>query len=128
MADNTYTDLRDDPTPEKTTRKLTFTISGNEGEDLALTTLTVTLYNDRNNAIINERDGVSILNENGGSVSGSGETLSGEWKMEELDNVIVQSGVAAENHTAEFEWTYNDGNDTGRHRVYIKVKNFVKTT
>lgn len=122
------TDLRADPIPEKSTSRLSFTVEDEDGNAIAgssLDTLTVTLYNDRDESSINSRDGTDILGTNGGSVDGSG---NGEWKMEELDNPIVQSGLNTEDHTALFKWTYNSGADTGYHRVRLRVANLVKVT
>jgi hypothetical protein len=122
------TDLRDTPIPEKSTALLSF--APKDEDDVALgssqlTTLTLTLYNDRDETIINSRDAVDVLNANGGTLDGDG---NGEWKMEELDNVIVQSSLTQEDHTAEFAWTYNGGADTGRHRVRLRVENFAKVS
>jgi hypothetical protein len=122
------TNLHDTPIPEGSVALLSFVVNDEEGNAIAgtsLDTLTVTLYNDRNEAIINGRSGTDILGANGGSVDGSG---NGEWLMDELDNVMVQTGLPYEDHTAEFTWTYSSGTKTGRHRVGLRVANFVKVT
>lgn len=128
------TDKRSQPIPEKSTSLLSFTVKDEEGNAIAgssLTTLTVKLYNDRNKNPINGRDGTDILGVNGGSVDANG---LGVWKMEELDNQIMQDGPTTEDHTALFKWTYNTGGgtpptvDTGYHQVRLRVKNLAKVS
>jgi hypothetical protein len=114
--------------PEKSTAVLTFIVEDEEGNPIAgssLTTLTVTLYNDRDGSAINGRTDTNIKDENGGSVDEDG---NGKWKMEELDNPIIQDGLAREDHTALFKWTYNAGADTGYHQVRLRVVNLVKVS
>ena len=122
------TDKRSQPIPEKSTALVRFTVkdvAGNVIPGSSLTTLTVTLYNDRNKNPINGRDDTDILGVNGGSVDANG---LGVWKMEELDNQIMQDGPTTEDHTALFKWTYNVPVDTGYHQVRLRVKNLAKVS
>lgn len=114
--------------PEKSTAVLSFVVKDEDGNAIpgtSLTTLTITLYNDRDASIINSRNDTDILGTNGGSVDANG---NGKWKMEELDNAIVQDGLTKEDHTALFKWTYNTGADTGYHQVRLPVANLVKVS
>lgn len=124
------TDLRDDANviAEKTTATIKFTVEDKGGGGLAqadLDSLTLNLYNDRGKKPINSRTDVDILGKNGGAVGAGG---VGTWDMDELDNPIVESGKSTEDHTAEFEWTFDGTQQTGRHRVRLRVKNFAKVS
>lgn len=72
----------------------------------ALTTLTLTLYDEDTDDIINNRDGVNILNTGGGSVDANG-NFSLELAI--ADMVIVTSSKRREQHIALVEWTYPTG-------------------
>ena len=72
-----------------------------DGDDL--TTLTLTLYDEATDTIINDQYQTDILNANGGSVDSEGNftlTLLPE------DMPIVTAGMRRELHIALIEWTY----------------------
>ena len=128
MAVRTYLTTADDEVAEGTSCVLSFVVQDEDGVALAdtdLTTLTVTLYNKATGAIINSRTDVDILNDNNGTVDGSG---NGTWKALPADNPILATGRSREEHVAYFEWTWNAGADAGGHEVIFTVVNLLKET
>lgn len=121
------TDLTHKPIAERTTRKITFLVVDEDGVAVpgaSLTTLTLTLYDEITEAIINTVDDKDILNVGGGLVDGSG---NGSYTMDPADNQIV--GTASfEDHIALFEWTYGGGAKAGKEEVRLRVDNFSKVT
>ena len=84
--------------------------------------LTVTLYDDVTEAIINSRDHLNILNVNGGSVDSQGNF---SWLMSPSDNPILNDSLGTELHHALIEFTYTGGKQ-GKKVVDIGVVNLVK--
>lgn len=76
-----------------------------------LLTLTLTLYDDESDAVINSREDQDILDANGGTIE---EDLTVTVRLDGDDNVIVGSASEdeIERHVARFEYTYNDGEQT----------------
>ena len=88
----------------------------------AMMTMTLTLYDLSGSAqtILNEVDGIDILNTGRGTLDTQGVlvvTLSPE------DNPIVDDRRKRERHLMLFEWTFDGGNKTGRHEVEFVVRN-----
>jgi hypothetical protein len=114
------------PIAEETTQRITAVIRDETGTVIpgsALTSLTLTLYAlDAQKTIINERERVSILNENGGSVSEGGALA---LLLTPEDQVIIDDTVEVERHVLLFEWIY-DGGKTGRQELELKVVNLEK--
>jgi hypothetical protein len=115
-------DLTDVDIPENTSQRINFTVVDEDGNGIpaaSLSTLTVTLYNKRDEAIINSRDGVSILNANGGQVDANG---VGSWLMEPDDNpiLVTTSRSGWEHHVVLFEWTWGTGK-AGKQPVKLKI-------
>ena len=82
-------DGTEDNFPERGSRILTTTLTDKDGVAItagALSYLKLTLWEKNSGAIINSRDGQSILNVNGGALSGSGVLT---LKLGPLDNAIV---------------------------------------
>lgn len=81
---------------------------GNTIDANNLASLTVTLYDDATNAVINSRNGQNILGANGGTIEVDNTVT---MRLDPADNVIVGSASEdeTENHVARFEYTYNDG-------------------
>ncbi len=114
------------PIPERTTQRITFTVQDESAVAIPganLTTLTVTLYDQDTEAIINSVDDRDILNTGGGTVDSSG---NGVWTMDPADNQIV-GAKDIEFHIALFEWTYG-ATGQGRQTVKLEVVNLVKVT
>jgi hypothetical protein len=115
-------DLTDTPIAEQTRAALTFTVQDEDGTALAdtdLDTLTVTLYNVTDGAVINSRTATSILNANGGTVSGAG---AGRWEMDPADTAIIGTGALVEDHVALFAWSWGgDADNVGRAEVVHRV-------
>lgn len=111
---------------EKATTRVTAKITDEAAAALgsaALNTLTLTLYNFADGAIINSRNQQSILNANGGVVDASGNlTLT----LAPADMVIVDTGLLLERHVALIEWTYAGGLKTGRQEVELMLRNLTK--
>lgn len=81
--------------------------------------LTLTLYERATRTIVNSRDHVSVLNENGGSFAGTDFTLT----LSGDDNALVGAGNG-ETHIALLEWTW-DGTKTGKAEIAFRVVNLV---
>ncbi len=118
-------DLTPYPIAELTNARLSFTVVDETATpipDTSLDSLKLTLFNERDAAIINSREDLDILNNNNGVVDANGD---GYWTMDEEDNPILAASpkVIEEYHIALFEWTYSAGNRTGRQPVRLKIIN-----
>lgn len=71
-------------------------------------------------AYLNSRNGVSIKDANGGTIT-TGGVLT--LVLDPADNVISESNLVEEWHTAEIEYTYNGGAKTGRVLWHFPVVN-----
>ena len=117
---------------EKTSFQYTATLKDEAGIVIAatdLTTLTVTLYDVASGDIINTQTDTDIKNANNGTVHATSGLLT--WVAKPADNPIVGTSIdvgATEEHIALFEWTYNSGNDAGKHELHINVKQLTKVT
>jgi len=110
---------------EETTRFLAFVIQDEDDVGIPaaeLQSLTLTLFDRRTGQILNSRDGVDILNANGGTVDGAG---NGELKLTPADNVIFTAGRVEEDHVALVEWEDANG-QVGRHVILLRVENLAK--
>jgi len=88
---------------------ITVTFYDESGDALAkasITDVTASLYNMEDFAIINSRDGLTVLDANGGSVSSSGVLT---LKLLPLDNPVVDSTQEIETHYLDITWTWTDG-------------------
>ena len=106
----------------------TATIVDEDGTALAasgLTTLTLTLYDNVTQSIINSRTDQDVLNANNVTVSSGGVLV---WTMQAADNNIIGRTPidSYENHRALFEWTWASGARAGSHEVIIEVLNIGK--
>lgn len=93
--------------------------SGNPIPGSELDTLTLTLYNAADKAIINNLDDTNVLNANGVTVNESGELT---WLPGYACNPIVGDvGLGlTEKHIAQFEWTWGSGR-RGSHLLVLHV-------
>lgn len=93
----------------------------------AVDSLTLTLYNDADDSIINARNAQDVLGANGGTYHAT----NGHFKMEfrSADSPIVIAGSARgakETHTARFTMVWDGGNKRWDGEVRIKVINLNK--
>ena len=88
----------------------------------SLTTLTLTLYNSDDGAIINSRSVEDVLNANNVVVDSSGVLT---WTMQPADNAITGTGEF-ETHVALFEYTWSAGAKRGSHEVTLIVQDITK--
>lgn len=88
----------------------------------SLNTLTLTLYNSADKAIINSRNAQNVLNANNVVVDSSGNLT---WTMQPADNAISGSGEF-ETHVALFEYTWASSTKRGSHEVTLKVRDITK--
>lgn len=92
--------------PEASTAALSLQLTDEGGEALdrdRIASLTLTLYDEDSEAVINEREDQSILNANGGSVDASGLlTLT----LDPADNPILATGKEQERHVALLTWEW----------------------
>jgi len=84
-----------------------------------LDSITVTLHNESDGAIINNRN----QSTDGLTVASDGQLT---WQMTALDNPITDDNLFQEKHRALFEYTWQSGNRKGEHEVSIWVRNFAK--
>lgn len=115
-----------DEVAEASTSLITATIQDESGAvlpDTSLTTLTLTLFDEATDAVINAQSGTDILNANNGTVDGAGLLT---MLLQATDNPIVTVGRPdpIEWHVALFEWTY--GTKSGKHEVAFPVRNLTK--
>jgi len=117
------------PVLEDTTKRYSGIIKDEEGNALpgsSLDTCTLTLYEKESGDIINSRDGVNILNANGGTVDVSGNFAI---VLGPGDNVLVRDDNE-EWHVALIQFTYTNaqGSQGGKEEVHFKVTNLDKVT
>lgn len=93
-----------------------------------LTSLTLTLYNEDDDAIINNRNAQDVLNANNVTVDSSGNL---EWKIQTADTAIQGSGIGTneiENHIALFHYKWDSGNQEDYHEVVLPIINLNKVS
>jgi hypothetical protein len=95
---------------------------GNPVAAAAVDSLTLTIYNDVTDGIINSRNAANVLNANGGTYHAT----SGNFKMEfrSADSPIVDTTLlrgAKETHTARFTMIWDSGLKRWDGEVRIKV-------
>lgn len=123
-----YRDTFADRLPERSTARLSWDMKDEAGAAILeanLTTLTLTLYNASDLAIINSVNAVNIKNAGRGAIDGTGKlTLT----LEPLDNQIVSTPVPLEEtHILLIQGTYGTaGLKVLRHEVEIIVRNLDK--
>jgi hypothetical protein len=116
--------------PEKSSARITADLKDEAGAALgsaALNTLTLTLYNKADLAIINAVDGTNILNTGRGSISAGG-TLT--LTLDPADSPIVAtSAPLEEKHLLLLQFTYGAGGaKAGRHEIEVTVRNLDKVS
>lgn len=90
-----------------------------------LNSCTLRLYDEKSGTIINSRDGVSVLNTNGGTITEQGALT---MRLDDADMVIVDGTKPSEMHIALFEWTWTQASvqRTGKAEIAFVVKNLDK--
>jgi hypothetical protein len=119
-------DILGAPIDERTTPTFAWQIVDADGVGVpaaSLASLTWWLFNKATGAVINSRNGTSILNANNGTVDGSGNAT---LVLEAADTAILDESLDLETHIAEFEFTYNGGARTGRHVIEHAIRNLRK--
>lgn len=129
MSADAIRTLLDDEVAERTTTVLTGTLTTDDGvtpvPDDVLDYVNVTLFEDESKAVINARDHQSILNANGGAVSGGAFSL----RLDPDDHAIVATRSSDELHVAlvEWAWTPVDGiQREGAAEIAFVVRNLSK--
>ena len=114
--------------PDRAGEGKTYTISGSFIGDLgdvpplsALSSLTLTLWDDASRAILNNVDRVNILNTGRGTVDVNGYLIC---TLVGADNAVLDPQCIEELHVAFFEWTYSGGDKSGGIEVAYYVRNF----
>ena len=109
--------------PEGASLKIAGTLKDENGTTLgsaAVGALTLHLNNKATGAVVNGRNGASILNTAGGTLDVDGNfTL----KLAPADMVILDPTLATEEREALITWTYNGGADKGRLVFRFVVEN-----
>jgi hypothetical protein len=91
---------------------------GDPIDGTALTTLTLTLYDEDTDEIINSRDDSDIKNTGGGSVDASGNF---SLLLAPADMPIQTSSKRREQHIALVEWSYPTGNKGAQEFAFTVV-------
>ena len=94
----------------------------------AMTTITLTLYDDYTGTIINSRNAQNVKNTNNVSYTEAGLLT---WTLQPNDNIIVTSEVRTngyEKHIALFEYTWSSGSKAGKHELEFQVRQLNKVT
>ena len=95
-----------------------------------LVTLTLELFDEAANTIINSRDAQNILDANGCTVSAAGVVT---LELDAADNPIVGTSLAVgdqESHIARIRWTWLSGvrTRTGKHELRFRVRKLADPT
>ncbi len=85
----------------------------------SLTTMTLTLYNIADGAIINSRDAQDVLNANNVVITAGGVLT---WTLQQGDNEIIDTTLEYEAHMALFEYTWAAGAKGSVHEVNLIVE------
>jgi hypothetical protein len=118
-----------EPIPESSTAYISLTLTDIDGvtplpnADAILTTLVVTLFNERTAAVVNSRTAQSVLGVNGGTVTSAGLVT---LRLDPADTAII--GTKSEARVASFLWTWGSPVKTGRHEVAFTVANLALVT
>lgn len=88
-----------------------------------MSSLTLTLSNEADGAIINSRNAVNALNANNVTVDESGNI---EYVLQPLDTAIQDATQAFETHRATFQCTYNGGAHRENWDVDFLIRNLSK--
>lgn len=94
---------------ERSTADYIATLQDTQGNVLAgsaIVSLTLTLYELKSGAIINNRDGQNVLNQNDVTVDENGALL---FSLQPDDGVIIDADCEYETHRAEFDCVFNAG-------------------
>jgi hypothetical protein len=113
---------------KKTTSDLTLQLTDEANVNLPsaqVTTLTLTLYEKKTQAILNSRSAQTILSANGGTLA-SGGLLT--LLLSNLDNALTQQTVSSEDHVALIEWTWASGARYGKKEITFSVINQAKVS
>ena len=114
---------------EAKTAELTATITKKDGVTpvplASLVEVTLTLFVEKDGAIINSRDSDDIKNANGGTVHATSGLLT--LLLSPLDMAVLLTGQRFETHVALIEWKY-DTVEEGGQEIAFTVQNFAKVS
>jgi hypothetical protein len=100
-----------------------------QGIDSAfLTTLTLTLYDVDSNQIVNNRQDQNILNANDGTVTTTvslNPVTLVTFHLRPADTIILNDHRLVEYRVLSFRWTWDSGQEVGRHAVQLGVENLL---
>lgn len=84
----------------------------------------VTIMDLQSKYIVNDRDRVSILNENGGTF----DTITGmlRFTLSAADNILLDQVKFEEDHLVRFDYTYNNDTFSGHHAILVRIRNLAK--
>jgi hypothetical protein len=86
------------------------------------TALTLTLYNKHDGTIINSRNGIDVLNNNGGTLDEQGNF---NFEFTPADTAIITDALGYENRVALFVVTFGSARKI-RQEIELKIRNAVK--
>lgn len=90
-----------------------------------LTTATLTFYDEKTNAIINNRNGQNVNGANGVTIADTGIVT---WVMTPADHPIVNDRMSQEVHVALFDLRWDGGSSRAMHEVKFLVNNLGMVT
>ena len=85
-----------------------------------INTLTLTLFNLKDESIINSRSSQNVLNVNNVTIDSNGLLT---WSIQGLDNPIVDNTQAFETHRALFEMVWDSSTKQNKWTIDLTVKN-----
>lgn len=103
---------------ERSNSKYTCVLTDVDDSNPTLTSLTLTLYEERSGTIINNRNAQDILDTNNGSYTSGTGTIT--MNFQPADNQIINTGDGVEIHVAEFDAQWSGGRKTWRVRIQVR--------
>ncbi len=91
-----------------------------------ITSITLTLYNVADAAIINSREDQNVLNQNNVTINATSGLLT--WTMQAADNPIIDVTLAWEHHRALFEYTFSGTGTPGKSEAQLMCRNLTLVT
>ena len=111
-------------TQERGTPVIGFKLLGEDGQPVAsaaMTTMTLTLYDARTNAILNSRNAQNVLNANNVTMHATSGVVT--WSIQIADQPIQNSKLDVEQHIGLFLFTWSSGTKAWAHQVILNVAN-----
>jgi hypothetical protein len=103
-------------------------LEGQSIDSAFLTSLTLTLYDVDSNQIVNNRLDQNIFNANDGTVTTTASltpVTTVTFNLRPADTVILNEHRLVEYRVLSFRWTWDSGQEVGRHAVQFGIENLL---